>query len=123
MRCPLRGRIGIQPPTAVLITLVAPPGPGYERAMNVSRAANAVGAPVWSLVQEGDALLSGLSTEQFILPPVPEFWSPPGFRQRIAPYGGALPYSPLRGLLSRTTPARPPPAATMNCKGAENVRR
>ena len=59
-----------------LITLVAPPGPGYERAMNVSRAANAVGAPVWSLLQEGDALLSGLSTEQFILPPVPEFWSP-----------------------------------------------
>ena len=59
-----------------LVTLVAPPGPGYERAMNVSRAANAVGAPVWGLLQEGDALLSGLATDQFTLPPVPEFWSP-----------------------------------------------
>ena len=52
-----------------LVTLVAPPGPGYERAMNVSRAANAVGAPVWGLLQEGDALLSGLATDQFTLPP------------------------------------------------------
>ena len=59
-----------------LITLVAPPGPGYERAMNVARAAAAVGAPVWGLVQEGDSLLSGLSTEQFTLPAVHEFWSP-----------------------------------------------
>ncbi len=59
-----------------LITLVAPPGPGYERATNVARAANAVGAPVWSLLQEGDTLLSGLSTERFVLPPLPEFWSP-----------------------------------------------
>ena len=59
-----------------LMTLVAPPGPGYERAMNVARAANAVGAPVWGLLQEGDVLLSGLSTEQFTLPAVPELWSP-----------------------------------------------
>ena len=59
-----------------LVTIVAPPGPGYERAMNVTRAANAVGAPVWGLVQEGDTLLSDLCTERFTLPVVPEFWSP-----------------------------------------------
>ena len=59
-----------------LMTLVAPPGPGYERAMNVARAANAVGAPVWGLLQEGDVLLSDLSTERFTLPAVSEFWSP-----------------------------------------------
>ena len=59
-----------------LMTLVAPPGPGYERAMNVARASTAVGAPVWALVQEGDTLLSDLCTERFALPVVPEFWSP-----------------------------------------------
>lgn len=59
-----------------LITLVAPPGPGYERCMNIARAANAVGAPVWGLVQEGDTLLSELCAERFTLPVVPELWSP-----------------------------------------------
>ncbi len=59
-----------------LVTLVAPPGPGYERAMNVARASTAVGAPVWGLVQEGDTLLSDLCTEHFAMPPVPELWSP-----------------------------------------------
>ena len=59
-----------------LITLLAPPGPGYERSMNVARAAAAVGAPVWGLVQEGDTLLSALTTQSFTLPPMPEFWSP-----------------------------------------------
>ncbi len=59
-----------------LMTLVAPPGPGYKRAMNVPRAANAVGSPVWGLLQDGDVLLSDLSTERFMLPALPEFWSP-----------------------------------------------
>ena len=59
-----------------LMTLVAPPGPGYERAMNVARASTAVGASVWALVQEGDTLLSDLCTERFTVPAVPEFWSP-----------------------------------------------
>ena len=59
-----------------MVTIVAPPGPGYERAMNVTRASTAVGAPVWGLVQEGDMLLSDLCTERFTLPVVPEFWSP-----------------------------------------------
>lgn len=59
-----------------LITLIAPPGPGYERAMNITRAAIEVGAPVWALVQEEDSLLSDLATLEFRLPAVPEFWSP-----------------------------------------------
>jgi glucosamine--fructose-6-phosphate aminotransferase (isomerizing) len=59
-----------------LITLIAPPGPGYERAMNIARASLEVGAPVWALVQDGDVLLSDLATESCNLPPVPEFWSP-----------------------------------------------
>ena len=59
-----------------LVTLLAPPGFGYERAMNVARASIAVGAPVWGLVQEGDTLLSNLSTTTFTMPEVSEFWSP-----------------------------------------------
>jgi glucosamine--fructose-6-phosphate aminotransferase (isomerizing) len=59
-----------------LITLIAPPGPGYERTMDISRAAAAVDAPVWALVQEGDSLLSNLVTETFTVPNMPEFWSP-----------------------------------------------
>ena len=59
-----------------LVTLISPPGPGYERAMNIARASLEVDAPVWALVQEDDEMLSGLATESFFLPPVPEFWSP-----------------------------------------------
>ena len=58
------------------MTLVAPPGPGYERALNIARASLEVGAPVWTLVQEGDTLLSDLATEAFVIPPVSDFWSP-----------------------------------------------
>jgi glutamine---fructose-6-phosphate transaminase (isomerizing) len=59
-----------------MITLIAPPGPGYERAMDVSRAAAEVDAPVWALVQEGDTLLSKLTADSFRVPNMPEFWSP-----------------------------------------------
>jgi glucosamine--fructose-6-phosphate aminotransferase (isomerizing) len=59
-----------------LLTLIAPPGPGYERAMNIARASMDVDAPVWALVQEGDELLSKLATVAFALPPLPEMWSP-----------------------------------------------
>ncbi len=59
-----------------LVTLVAPPGPGYERALNVARASSEVGAPVWALVQQEDTQLSELATETFTLPVVSEFWSP-----------------------------------------------
>ena len=59
-----------------LVTLIAPPGPGYQRAVDVARASGEVGAPVWALVQEGDTDLSKLATEAFSLPAMPELWSP-----------------------------------------------
>jgi glucosamine--fructose-6-phosphate aminotransferase (isomerizing) len=59
-----------------LVTLVAPPGPGYYRALDVARASAAVEAPVWALVQEGDTRLSAEGTEAYHLPAVEELWSP-----------------------------------------------
>ena len=59
-----------------LVTLIAPPGPGYERSLDIARAAAAVGAPVWALVEEGDEELSSLATASFALKPLPELWSP-----------------------------------------------
>ena len=59
-----------------LITLVAPPGPGYHRAVDVARASKAVGAPVWTLIEEGDTRLSTEATEAYHVPAVEELWSP-----------------------------------------------
>ena len=59
-----------------LVTLIAPPGPGYQRALDIARAAAAAGAPVWALTQEGDEELAALATESFALPSLPEIWSP-----------------------------------------------
>ena len=59
-----------------LMTLIAPPGPGYDRSVAIARAAAELGAPVWALTQEGDETLALASTETFSLPPVAEIWSP-----------------------------------------------
>ncbi len=59
-----------------LVTLIAPPGPGYARALNIARASAAAGAPVWALMQEGDRELAELAEASFPLPPLPELWSP-----------------------------------------------
>ena len=59
-----------------LVTLIAPPGPGYERALDIARASAAAGAPVWALVQEGDEELSSLASASFAIKPLPELWSP-----------------------------------------------
>jgi glucosamine--fructose-6-phosphate aminotransferase (isomerizing) len=59
-----------------LLTLIAPPGPGSQRAEDVARASAAAGSPVWGLVQQGDSRLAGLCAESFPLPAVPEIWSP-----------------------------------------------
>ncbi len=59
-----------------LVTLIAPPGPGYERSLDIARASAAAGAPVWALVQEGDEELSSLATASFAKKPLPELWSP-----------------------------------------------
>jgi glucosamine--fructose-6-phosphate aminotransferase (isomerizing) len=59
-----------------LLTLIAPPGPGSQRAEDIARAASAAGAPVWGLVQQGDSRLAELCSASFPLPAVPEIWSP-----------------------------------------------
>jgi len=59
-----------------LVTLVAPPGPAYQRAVDVARASAAVEAPVWALVEEGDSLLAAEATSVFQMPAVEELWSP-----------------------------------------------
>jgi len=59
-----------------LMTLIAPPGPGYQRSLDIARACEEVGAPVWALVQEGDTELAGLATLSLQLPGMPELWSP-----------------------------------------------
>ena len=59
-----------------LVTLIAPPGPGYERSLDIARASTAAGAPVWALVQEGDEELSSLASATFSMEPLPELWSP-----------------------------------------------
>ena len=59
-----------------LVTLIAPPGPGYKRSMDVARASAAAGAPVWALVQEGDEELASLATKTFPMSPLPELWTP-----------------------------------------------
>ena len=59
-----------------LVALIAPPGPGYERSLDVARASAAVGAPVWALVHEGDEELSALASASFAMKPLPELWSP-----------------------------------------------
>ena len=59
-----------------LVTLIAPPGPGYDRSLDIAKASKEVGAPVWALVQDGDNQLSGLATESFFMPHIAEIWSP-----------------------------------------------
>ena len=62
-----------------LVTLIAPPGPGYERSLDIARASVAAGAPVWALVQEGDEELASLASASFAMKPLPELWSPLAF--------------------------------------------
>lgn len=59
-----------------LLTLLAPPGAGYRRSVEIAHAAAEISAPVWALVQEGDEELASLATEVTLLPEVAEIWSP-----------------------------------------------
>ncbi len=62
--------------TGCLVTLIAPPGPGYQRALQVARAAKETGAYVLALVQEGDTEMATTANRVLTLPPVPEFLTP-----------------------------------------------
>ena len=59
-----------------LVTLVAPPGPGYERALEIARAVKETGAKVAALVQEGDEDMVKIADGSLALPEVPEFLTP-----------------------------------------------
>ena len=59
-----------------LLTLIAPPGLGYQRSLDIANAAKELGTPTWALVQNGDEDLSTLATETFTLSAVPELWNP-----------------------------------------------
>ena len=59
-----------------LLTLIAPPGPGYRRSVEIAEATAEIGAQVWALVQEGDEELASLANQTMTLPAVSELWSP-----------------------------------------------
>lgn len=58
------------------VFIIAPPGPSYERCLDVARAAREVGAPVVALVRDGDKDIAALAAETIALPPVGELLSP-----------------------------------------------
>lgn len=59
-----------------LVILVAPSGPSHARALDVARAARAVGTPVLAIVEEGDRELGPLATETIEIAAVPEPLTP-----------------------------------------------
>lgn len=61
---------------ADLVVVIAPPGPGHERAVGVARLARTVGAPVIALADGEDRELKALATHTVALPRTPELLSP-----------------------------------------------
>lgn len=59
-----------------VVVLIAPPGPSYERCLALARAAQAIGARVIGIVEEGDRELSALSAHTVELPSLPELLTP-----------------------------------------------
>jgi len=59
-----------------LVILVAPAGPSHARALDVARAARAVGTPVLAIVEEGDRDLAALAAETIEIAAVPELLTP-----------------------------------------------
>ncbi len=62
--------------TGCLVTLVTPPGFGYERSVSIAKAVKETGADVAALVQQGDSGITGVADLSLALPPVPEFLTP-----------------------------------------------
>lgn len=59
-----------------LVTFIAPPGPGYQRALQLVRASKAAGARVTALLQAGDGEMAAIVDHPIFLPQVPEFLTP-----------------------------------------------
>ena len=58
------------------LVLIAPPGPAHARALDVARAARAIGADVLALAREDDREAAALAGETIALPDVDETLSP-----------------------------------------------
>ena len=58
------------------LVLIAPPGPARSRALDVARAARAIGADVLVLAREDDREMATLATEVIALPEIDEALSP-----------------------------------------------
>jgi glucosamine--fructose-6-phosphate aminotransferase (isomerizing) len=59
-----------------VLLLIAPPGPARARALDVARAARAIGAEVLALAREDDREVAGLADETIALPDIDEALSP-----------------------------------------------
>ena len=59
-----------------VVTFIAPPGPGYERALQLVRANKETGAKVVTLMREGDSEMASIADHSIFLPEVPEFLTP-----------------------------------------------
>ena len=59
-----------------LVTLIAPPGPGYRRAVEIARAVKETRGGVVALAEEGDAEISSVADMTVHLPKVAEFLTP-----------------------------------------------
>ena len=58
------------------VTLIAPPGPGYGRAVEIGKAVKATGGGLAALVEEGDGEMSSVADAVVALPKVSEALSP-----------------------------------------------
>ena len=58
------------------VTLISPPGPGYERSVEIGKAAKATGAGLTALVSEGDGDMASVADNVIRLPGVVEALSP-----------------------------------------------
>jgi glucosamine--fructose-6-phosphate aminotransferase (isomerizing) len=59
-----------------LVTLIAPPGPGYLRSVEIARAVKETGGGVVALVEEGDKEMSSVADLAVQLPRASEFLTP-----------------------------------------------
>ena len=58
------------------VTLISPPGPGYDRSVKIGKAAKATGAGLTALVSEGDEDMASVADSVIRLPAVVEALSP-----------------------------------------------
>jgi glucosamine--fructose-6-phosphate aminotransferase (isomerizing) len=59
-----------------LVTLIAPPGAGYQRSVEVARAVQETGGHVLALVEQGDGAMARVADVAIELPAMPEFLTP-----------------------------------------------